>query len=278
MTAWHRAMIWPWGRPSHRTPLPAAPLVLVRKESFPARAVRAARGGGAGHRGVSAPPRGGKTVLLRSSISVAGLAPRVAWLPLGRDERDPQRFRLSVLGALSQTAPGSAVVRPLTAAPELDGWAITERLLKDLTRLGDRVWLVVDDVHELGPAEAGRHLELLVMRGPLELRLVLATRQDVRLGLHQLRLEASCSAQEHSPRRTRNNPARGLACHNCWHGEGAGSRTGLPCRQPAGRGGHRRPSDVLDHLRWPRTRDGRAPVAVPGGKATCHPGWHRRYR
>ncbi len=91
-----------------------------------------------------------------------------AWLPLGRDERDPQRFWLLVLGALSQTAPGSAVVRPLTAAPELDGWAITERLLKDLTRLGDRVWLVVDDVHELGPAEAGRHLELLVMRGPLE--------------------------------------------------------------------------------------------------------------
>jgi hypothetical protein len=72
------------------------------------------------------------------------------------------------LGALSQTAPGSAVVRPLTAAPEVDGWAITERPLKDLTRLGDRVWLVADDVHELGPADAGRHLELLVMRGPLE--------------------------------------------------------------------------------------------------------------
>ncbi len=50
---------------------------------------------------------------------------------------------------------------------------------------------------ELGPAEAGRQLELLVMRGPLELRLVLATLQDVRLGLHQLRLETSpCSAQE----------------------------------------------------------------------------------
>jgi len=72
------------------------------------------------------------------------------------------------LAALSQTAPGSAVVRPLTAAPELDGWAITERLLKDLTWLGGRVWLVADDVHELGPADAGRHLELLVMRGPLE--------------------------------------------------------------------------------------------------------------
>ena len=37
--------------------------------------------------------------MLRSSVSVAGLAQRVAWLPLGRDERDPQRFWLLVLGA-----------------------------------------------------------------------------------------------------------------------------------------------------------------------------------
>src|SRR6185295_224297 len=34
-----------------------------------------------------------------------------------------------------------------------------------------------------------RQLELLVMRGPQELRFVLATRHDVRLGLHRLRLE-----------------------------------------------------------------------------------------
>ncbi len=161
------------GQASRRTPLPAAPPVLVRKESFP----------GPGCSSGSGRRRG----------SPWGVGPA----ELGRDERDPQRFWLLVLGALSQTAPGSAVVRPLTAAPELDGWAITERLLKDLTRRGDRVWLVVDDVHELGPAEAERQLELLVMRGPLELRLVLATGQDVRLGLHQLRLEASsCSAQE----------------------------------------------------------------------------------
>ena len=43
----------------------------------------------------------------------------------------------------------------MTAAQEVDGWAITERLLKDLTRLGDRVWLVADDVHALGPPRLG---------------------------------------------------------------------------------------------------------------------------
>ena len=48
---------------------------------------------------------------------------------------------------------------------------------------------MVDDVHELGSAEALRQLELLLMRAPPELRFVLATRHDVRLGLHRLRLE-----------------------------------------------------------------------------------------
>ena len=43
-------------------------------------------------------------------------------------------------------------MRELTAAPDLDGWAIVERLLKDLAPLDDRVWLVIDDVHELGSA------------------------------------------------------------------------------------------------------------------------------
>ena len=137
---------------------------------------------------VSAPPGSGKTVLLRSWISAGGLEERAAWVPAGRGERDPQRFWLSVLAALRQTAPGSPLVRAVTAAPDLDGWALVERLLKDLAPLADRVWLVVDDVHELGP-DALRQLELLIMRGPPGLRFVLATRRDVRLGLHRLRLE-----------------------------------------------------------------------------------------
>ena len=66
--------------------------------------------------------------------------------------------------------------------------AIVERLLKDLAPLDDRLWLVVDDTHELGP-DALRQLELLLMRAPEELRFVLATRHDVRRGLHRLRLE-----------------------------------------------------------------------------------------
>jgi LuxR family transcriptional regulator, maltose regulon positive regulatory protein len=63
---------------------------------------------------VSAPPGSGKTVLLRSWIAEAGSEVDAAWVEVGRDERDQQRFWLSVLGALGRTRSGSSVVRALT--------------------------------------------------------------------------------------------------------------------------------------------------------------------
>jgi len=97
-----------------------------------------------------------------------------------------------VADALRGTIAGSKLVQPLTAAPDLDGWAITERLLKDLAPLEERIWLAIDDLHELSSAEL-RQLELLVTRTPPQLRFVLSARHDVRLGLHRLRLEGELS-------------------------------------------------------------------------------------
>jgi len=130
---------------------------------------------------VSAPAASGKTVLLRSWISTAGLEQRTAWVPAGRGEREPQRFWLSVLAALRRTGPGALLVRVLTAAPHLDGWALVERLLKDLAPLDERVWLVIDDVHELGP-------EVLQQ-----------------LGLHRLRLEGQLAEIRRSVRSRRSS-------------------------------------------------------------------------
>jgi LuxR family transcriptional regulator, maltose regulon positive regulatory protein len=137
---------------------------------------------------VSAPPGSGKTVLLRSWIAKSGLAACTASVSVPGEERDPQRLWISVTGALRDTAIGSALVRGLTAAPDLDGWLAVERLLEDLAPLEDRIWLVIDDLHELCSPEALRQLELLIMRAPPALRFVLVTRHDLRLGLHRLRL------------------------------------------------------------------------------------------
>lgn len=165
-----------------------APAVRGRIVSRPALYARLA--GAARVTTVSAPAGSGKTFLLRSWVRETGLAERAASVSVQREERDPQRFWISVCDALRATDPGSDLVQPLTQAPDLDGWTVVERLLKDLATLEEPVWLIIDDLHELRSTEARRQLELLLMRAPPELRFVLATRRDLRLGLHRLRLEA----------------------------------------------------------------------------------------
>jgi len=136
---------------------------------------------------ISASAGSGKTLLLRSWIGAAGLANTAVWVSVRHRERDTQRFWISVVDALRGAA---TAVRGFTAAPALDGGAIVERLLEDLASLDDRIWLVIDDLHELRSAEALGQLELFLMRAPPELRFVLSSRHDLRLGLHRLRLEA----------------------------------------------------------------------------------------
>jgi LuxR family transcriptional regulator, maltose regulon positive regulatory protein len=138
---------------------------------------------------VSGPPGSGKTVLLRSWIDEAGMAEHTAQVSVQDEDDDPLRFWISVAAALQDTAAGSALVRPVTATPDLDGWSVIERLLADLGSLRDRIWLVIDDVHALDSAETLRQLEVFLMRAPAGLRFVLASRPGLRLGLHRLRLE-----------------------------------------------------------------------------------------
>jgi LuxR family maltose regulon positive regulatory protein len=103
---------------------------------------------------VSGPAGSGKSVLLRSWIDETGLADHAAQVSVQDSDRDPQRFWTSVADALRETAPGSALVRPSTAAPDLDGWSVVEQLLADLSSLRGRIWLVIDDLDALGSDRA----------------------------------------------------------------------------------------------------------------------------
>jgi LuxR family transcriptional regulator, maltose regulon positive regulatory protein len=135
---------------------------------------------------LSAPAGSGKTVLLKSWIAETGLAERAAWVTIHDDSK---QLLIAVADALRGTITGSKLVRPLTAAPDLDGWAIVEWLLQDLHALPDRTWLIIDDLHQLKTADALRQLELLMIRAPADLRFVFASRRDPHLGLHRLRLD-----------------------------------------------------------------------------------------
>jgi LuxR family transcriptional regulator, maltose regulon positive regulatory protein len=159
---------------------------------------------------VSAPAGSGKTFLLRSWIREAGLADKAAWVAIPRGGLDPQGLWLAVMDALRETVIGASLVRELTGAPDLDGWSIVERLLEDLQSLEQPVWLVIDDLHELRSEDALRQLELLLMRAPDELRFLLATRHDLRLGLHRLRLEGGLTELRASDLRFTVEQARAL--------------------------------------------------------------------
>jgi LuxR family maltose regulon positive regulatory protein len=134
---------------------------------------------------ICAPAGSGKTMLLRSWVEAAGLQDRLAWVSVRRGERDSQRFWLSIIGALAGTVSGIHRVDP---SPSFHGEAVVEQLLVDLECLEHPTVLVIDDVHELGSADARTWLGMFLAGLPGGLRVILATREDPRLGLHRLRL------------------------------------------------------------------------------------------
>jgi len=134
---------------------------------------------------VCAPAGSGKTMLLRSWVEVAGLQDRVGWVSVERGERDAQRFWLSVIDALADAV---SVVQRVAPVPAFRGEAVVDQLVGDLESLEEPAVLVIDDLHELDSRDALRWLEAFLERAPEPLRVVLATREDPRLGLHRLRL------------------------------------------------------------------------------------------
>ena len=131
--------------------------------------------------------------MLLRSWAESEQAGRVVWVSVERDERDAQRFWLSVVDALGAAVGQHELVERVAAAPDFDGRAVIERLLSDLHSLEQPVVLVIDDLHELASAEALQWLELFLAGLPPELRVVLTSREHPQLGLHRLRLEGRLS-------------------------------------------------------------------------------------
>lgn len=140
---------------------------------------------------VSAPAGSGKTVLLRSWIEATGLVDRTAWVSVERDERDPQRFWLSVVEALRAAAGIEGPIEDLGPAPGFDGDVVVERIVDGARSLDEPILLVVDDLHELVEPSAMAQLDLLLARRPPQLRIILSTRHDPPLALHRYRLASA---------------------------------------------------------------------------------------
>jgi LuxR family transcriptional regulator, maltose regulon positive regulatory protein len=133
---------------------------------------------------VSAPAGSGKTSLLQAWADRPGRG-RIAFVSVKPGERDTQLFWLALLGAV-RAATGGAESPP--AMPGFNAQAMADKVLSELAASGSPVTLIIDDLHELSSAEAAEQLTALLTSLPAGVHAVVATRRDLPLRLHQLRL------------------------------------------------------------------------------------------
>ena len=135
---------------------------------------------------VWAPAGSGKSTLLRSWLRETGEP--AAWVSVERGEQDAQRFWLSVVDAVADAVGEDGPVERIGSSPAFAGQSVVTRLIAGVRAQDHPIVLVIDDLHEVASPEALDLLELFVAHLPPTMRLVLATREDPRLGLHRLRV------------------------------------------------------------------------------------------
>jgi LuxR family transcriptional regulator, maltose regulon positive regulatory protein len=137
---------------------------------------------------ISAPAGSGKTSLLRAWADRPGQPHRLAVMQVQRDQHDAQQFWLALLSAVRQASAPTGRAEPPAATPDFNGRAMVDRVLSELADQRGRLILVIDDLHELTSPDALAQLSRLLTNLPGDVHAVLATRRDLPLRLHQLRL------------------------------------------------------------------------------------------
>jgi LuxR family maltose regulon positive regulatory protein len=137
---------------------------------------------------ISAPAGSGKTSLLRAWAGGTGQSRRLAVLQVQRGQHDDQQFWLALLDAVRHASPTTGRAEPPAGTPDFNAPAMVGRVLSELADARGDITLVIDDLHELNSPEALAQLTRLLTGLPPQVRAILTTRHDLRLGLHQLRL------------------------------------------------------------------------------------------
>ncbi len=137
---------------------------------------------------ISAPPGSGKTSLLRAWADRSSDVRRVAFVSVLRDQQHAQRFWGCVLDAIRSPDHSIDPDMQPAATAALDGDQVVERVLSEVAEHVEPVVLIIDDLHELRSAEALSQLEQLLTVLPGSARVVLSSRRDPPIRLHQLRL------------------------------------------------------------------------------------------
>ena len=137
---------------------------------------------------ISAPPGSGKTSLLRAWADRSTNLRRVAFVSVDRDQQSAQGFWGAVLDAIRSPARSIDPETQPAATASLDGDQLVDQVVSELAEQVEPVVLIIDDLHELRSADALTQLEHLLATLPSSARVVLSSRRDPPVRLHQLRL------------------------------------------------------------------------------------------
>jgi LuxR family maltose regulon positive regulatory protein len=137
---------------------------------------------------ISAPPGSGKTSLLRAWADRSTNLRRVAFVSVDHDQQNAHRFWCAVLDAIRGSTRSIDPVTPPASTAGLDDDHVVDRVLSEAADQAEPVVLIIDDLHELRSADALTQLEQLLAILPSSARVVLSSRRDPPIRLHQLRL------------------------------------------------------------------------------------------
>jgi LuxR family transcriptional regulator, maltose regulon positive regulatory protein len=137
---------------------------------------------------ISAPAGSGKTSLLRAWADYADRAHCIAFVPVRRDLEDAQEFWLALLNAVRQASSVTSDTESPPAAPDFNVRTVADRVLSELADPSVPITVVIDDLHELNAPGTLDQLTQLLTNLPPHVHAILATRRDLPLRLHRLRL------------------------------------------------------------------------------------------
>ncbi|MEA2497403.1 MAG: LuxR family transcriptional regulator, maltose regulon positive regulatory protein, partial [Thermoleophilaceae bacterium] len=137
---------------------------------------------------ISAPPGSGKTTLLRAWADRSANSHRVAFVSVNRDQQDAEQFWSAVVEAVRSPARSIDPQRQPAATAALESDQVVDAVLSEFAEQAEPVVLIIDDLHELRSPDALAQLDHLLAILSGSARLVLSSRRDPPIRLHQLRL------------------------------------------------------------------------------------------
>ena len=138
---------------------------------------------------ISAPAGFGKTTLITGWI--ARCERPIAWLSLDEGDNDLTRFLTYLIAALQTIAPmtGEKLKGVFQSSQPLPIESVMTALLNDVITIPGNFVLVLDDYHVIDSKQVDQALTFLLEHLPLQMTLVITTREDPNLPLARLRAQ-----------------------------------------------------------------------------------------